>query len=416
MFSFSGALTVPERNERISKMLQQVSPQEIEKTLRKMESFGSRLIYSKGIEEATNWLYSKLRSYELKVYFDSYRLKAKGKRVPKDVEIKNVVGVLKGNREEIILIGAHYDSIALIREKNSVKVDFRGKAPGVNDDGTGVAAVLEIARLLSRRKPEATIYFALFSAEEEGLIGSTLLAEKLKKEGKKVIAAIAVDMIGNIKGANGIIINDTLRVFTPSPTRARELGKYYKRISEKYLPDLKIKLIFRLDRFGRGGDHIPFVLEGFPGIRIVEAIENYKVQHTAKDTFENISLSYCVKNIKSILSVVASLAFAPPAPTITDEKERPMISRGKTGYDALLKWRMREKINDLWGFKIYLRDTTTPFWQKVFYTQKNSMLLRNLSIDNYVFAVAAIDLEGNESLPAVYVMPPRRKAKYEVYK
>ncbi len=405
-------LALPGGGSGISKFIQQVCPEKVELYLKTLESFDSRFIYHKGNRRAARWLAEKLRSFGLKVELKKYLIKGGRGRIPRDVEIINVVAELKGGDSRVIVAGAHYDSIAFVREGNRRRVDFNGRAPGVNDDGSGTAAVLELARILSKVRPEHTILFVLFSAEEEGLVGSTIFAEELAKQGREVLAVIVADMIGNVKGAEGLLVSDRVRIFAPPTGSSAELGRYFKRVSESYLPHHTVELIYRMDRFGRGGDHIPFALKGFPAVRLVEAVENYAVQHTAEDTFENMSLSYCVENIKSMMAVVASLAFAPPPPVVVDSRGRPMIGRGGSGYDAVLRWKMPCEVEDLAGFRIYMKRTTSPFWERSFFTSSPPFVLRRISIDNYDFAVAAVDREGNESLPARYAPPERRPYRY----
>ncbi len=409
-------LAFPGFGSKIKEFIEGVSREKVESYLKTLESFGSRFIYHEGNRRAARWLAEKLRSFGLEVDLKRYLVKGGKGRIPRDVEIVNVVARLRGKDSRIIVVGAHYDTIAIIREGKRRRVDFEGRAPGVNDDGSGTAAVLELARILSKSSPDHTIYFVLFSAEEEGLVGSTILAEEMAKEGREILAVVVADMIGNVRGNDGLFVSDRVRLFAPLKGGSLELGRYYKRISEFYLPHHTVELIFRTDRFGRGGDHIPFALRGFPAVRVVEAVENYAVQHSSEDTFENMSLSYCVENIKSMMAVVASLAFAPPPPVVTDSKGRPMISRGTSGYDAVLRWKMPRGVKDLAGFKVYMKRTTSPFWEKSFFVSSSPFRLRKISIDNFDFAVAAVDREGNESLPTPYLPPERVPFKYSYVK
>ena len=425
LFSFA-----PPHNPKVDEIVNSISEERIADILKKLESFETRNLYSEpirenfGIQAARDWISEQFKSYSprLKVYFDCYHLKQQGRRLFKDIELCNVVAVLPGKDEEakerIYIVNAHYDSVARSADGSFHYDDVNTPAPGVNDDGSGVAAILEMARVMSQYQFEATIYFVAFAGEEQGLVGSSLFAQKMKKEGKNIAGVITLDLIGNIEGGNGYIDNKRVRVFsseTPS-SPSQELAIYIKRIGERYFPDRIFDLIFRIDRFGRGADHIPFLLEEFPAARIMDANENYSRQHTTEDTFENMSLPYCAANTKIAAACLASLAWAPPAPRVVNERNYPTLSRGESGYDAHLQWQMPFEVDDLAGYKIFIKKTTSPFWEKevtLGLGKVNELLIKNFSIDNNVFGIAAVDQEGNESQVASYMLPARRKAVYE---
>jgi len=426
LFSFS-----PPLNPKIEEIVNSISEDRIANILKKLESFETRNLFSEpikdnfGIKAAGNWIFEQFKSYspKLEVSLDCYHLKGQGRRLFRDVELCNVVAVLPGkyaeNKERIFIVNAHYDSLARSADGRFHREDVNTSAPGVNDDGSGVAAILEMARVMSQYQFEATIYFVAFAGEEQGLVGSSLFAQKMKEEGKNIDGVITLDLIGNIEGGNGFINNKRLRVFTSEApdSPSQQLAVYVKRIGEKYFPERIVNLIFRIDRFGRGADHIPFLQEGFTSIRIMEANENYSRQHTTQDTFEHISLPYCVANTKIVASCLASLAWAPPSPEVVNEQNYPMLSRGESGYDAQLEWKMPLEVDDLAGYKVFIRKTTSPFWAKEITLGKaNKFLLKNFSIDENTFGVAAVDQDGNESLVSSYVMPPRRKVVYETIK
>jgi hypothetical protein len=209
-----------------------------------------------------------------------------------------------------------------------------------------------------------------------------------------------------------------MRVFSAGPEDSlpRQLARYAKKVGEKYFPSAEIDCIFRPDRFGRGGDHTPFVLEGWAGIRMMEANENYSRQHTIHDTFENMSLEYCTRNIRIVASILASLAAAPPAPDINSERGRPLLGRGDSGYDARLQWNA-VSCDDLAGYKVYWRKSTSPFWENaVFVGDRTEYILEKVTIDESVFGVSAVDKDGNESQVSAYTMAPRRKSTYTAKK
>ena len=404
----------------------QISQDNVKEILTKLESFQTRHVLSSnksnfGIRASADWIHEKFTSLNprLKVYFDSYELEPQG-RMSKGYSLRNVVAVLPGRltgeNEQIFLLNAHYDSYARKEDDSSPRDSFDNFAPGVNDDGSGVAALIETARVFSQNDFDATLYFVAFAGEEVGLVGSTLMAARLKAEGKNVGGVLTLDMIGNIQGGNGVFDNKRIRVFSagPADSASRQLARYAKRVGEMYFPSAHVDCIYRADRFGRGGDHTPFVLEGWPGIRIMEASENYSRQHTVHDTLDNMDLEYCTRNIRVVASILASLASAPPAPSIISERGRPLLGRGDSGYAAQLKWNPVSSEN-LKGYKVLWRKTTSPDWEKeVMVGNQTEYTLNDVSIDEYIFGVCAVDQNGNESLVSAYTMAPRSKRTYKI--
>jgi hypothetical protein len=415
-----------ENTQKIDSIVQSISEENVAAILKKLESFQTRNLMSSsrenfGIAAASEWIHKQFESFDpkLNVFFDSYDLPSQGRRLAQDITLRNVIAVLPGKNqkeERIFLINAHLDSISRGADGRFHRDQPDIFAPGVNDDGSGVAALLEMSRVFSQMEFDATIYFVAFSGEESGLIGSTLLAQRLKAEEKNVEGVLTLDMIGNIEGGNGIIDNKRIRVFSAGPedSSSRQLARYTKKIGERYFPSAWVDLIFRADRFGRGGDHTPFVIEGFPGVRIMEANENFSRQHTQNDTFSNISVPYCTRNIKIVASVLASLASAPPAPNVLSSRGSPQLGRGKSGYDAQLRWNPVQA-DDLEGYKIYWRKTTSPYWDKGdFAGNVTEHVIKDLCIDEYVFGVSAVDEDGFESMISPYVMGPRSRRTYKV--
>lgn len=419
-------------NATVKKIVDEVSEQNIAATLKKLEGFETRNTFSAtddpahGIGAARKWIYDQFRSYspKLEVYYDSYKVK-KQPRVFRDVEVVNVVAVLPGttNKDRQVIISAHYDSLNRISKPGTPEpgeqpeVDdektVAARAPGVTDDASGTAAVMELARIMSQYQFEKTIVFVTFAGEEQALIGSSPFAVKAEKEKRQIEGVLNNDIIGSEVSDNGRSDNNTVRIFSPDPrdSTSRELARYLKIAGERYVPSMKLDLIFREDRFGRGGDHMPFIAHGFPAVRITTASENYANQHTATDTFANTSPAYVTRVTKVNGAALASLALAPKPPVTTREirtgpnkgKLAPNLARGKSRYDAVLKWTGANPEPDLLGFSVVYRSTRAPFWEnEIFVGNVKELTLENVSVDEYVFGVKAIDRDGNESLVAAY--------------
>ena len=443
-------------NPTVRKIVDSVSQERITEILKKLESFQTRDIFSeddnpaRGIGAARRWLYDQFKSYSprLQVSFDTYRVKKGKGRIIRDVDIHNVVAVLPGklNPERQFILSGHYDSLALQRRNPDGSTapaagsDGSGPGgppafdlsmlastePGVTDDGSGTAAVLELARIMSQYEFEKTIVFVAFAGEEEGLVGSSLYARRARKENQIIDGVLNNDIIGSEISGNGRIDNGTISVYSedPADSSSRELARYVKEMAERYLPSLRMDLVFRADRIGRGGDHTPFNLEGFPAVRITTPNENYANQHSITDTFENTSVSYASRVIQANAAALASLALAPKAPvteeTLTSGPRKgqlsPMIGRGKTRYDAALRWKNETPEPDLLGYVIVSRKSTAPYWEKeLFVGNVNEYTFKDVSIDDVIFGIKAVDREGNESLVAPYVPPARRRLEIETY-
>ncbi|MCX8160527.1 MAG: M20/M25/M40 family metallo-hydrolase [Candidatus Saccharicenans sp.] len=407
----------------LKRAVDQVSEQNIASTIRALQAFKTRNLLSEprgknsGIAAARDWLLTEFRKIPgLEVVDDGYRLPKQGQRIVKDTELHNVVAIKKGkaDRERIIIVNAHYDTIAVSQDGRFHYEDINTEAPGANDDASGIAALLEMARLIAPLETQATIHLVAFSGEEQGLVGSTLYAQKMKQQGKNVEAVLTMDMISNVKAGNGYIDSTRVRVFSddPSDSPGRELARYVKRVAEQVYPSFEVSLIYRADRFGRGGDHTPFVQEGYAGIRFTEARENYSVQHSTQDLIENLSVPYCADVTRVVLAATLSLACAPEAPVVTSERGGPLLGRGQ-GYDAELRWKWEGNPEKIAGFKVYVRDTKAPYWERCYFAGKaDTFVLRNVSIDDLTFGVSALGQDGLESLVSVYRLPPRRRAEY----
>jgi hypothetical protein len=434
-------------NPQVAKIVSEVSEQRITEILKKLESFGTRNTFSsqdnasRGIGAARRWIYEQFRSYSprLEVSFDKYRLKkdvTPGSRVTTDVDLYNVVAVLPGtvNREQRIIIGGHYDSIALVRpagapanpgDAPATPPDPNGESPGVTDDGSGTACVMELARVLNQFEFEKTLVFVAFAGEEYGLLESTLYAEKAHRENQVIEAVLNNDIIGSDTAANGRTENWRVNVFSedPADSPSRELARYIREMGLRYLPSMRADLIFPADRFGRGGDHTPFNQRGFAAVRFSSPQENFTNQHSVTDTFANTSVPYIVRVTKVNAAAAASLALAPKSPATMERIERNaqvvptlLLTRGKTRYDAMLRWKQENPEPDLAGYVVLMRSTTAPFWEHdIFVGNIMEYTLPDVSIDEVVFGVKAIDKDGNESSVAPYVQAPRAKRNIPIY-
>lgn len=433
-------------NPVVKDIVSGISEERIAANLKRLESFVTRNTLSSqtdpehGIGAARNWIASELRGYSprLQVSFDTHRVKKQG-RITADVEMANIVATLPGtvNKDQQILVAAHYDTIAFAGQPPNEDqrrageqpriADPNSPAPGVNDDGSGTAAVMELARVMSGKEFEKTVVFILFVAEEQGLFGSTLYARKAHEQNRRIEAVLNNDIIGSDVSGDGSSNGGSVRIFSDDPgdSPSRTLARYIKEIGERYVPSMHVEPVFRSDRFGRGGDHTPFNQEGFPAVRFSAAEENYANQHTKTDTFANMSPAYTTRVAKVNGAVAATLALAPKTPVVQEPIETgprkgqltAMIGRGKSRYDAQLRWRNGSPEPDLAGYLILVRSTTDAFWQRSVFVPKDTseFVLPNVSIDEYVFAVQAVDKEGNPSIPAPYVLSQRERAKIETY-
>jgi hypothetical protein len=312
-------------------------------------------------------------------------------------------------------------------------------APGVCDDGSGTAAVMELARVMSQYEFDKTITFIAFAGEEQGLIGSSLQAVKARKENQVIEAVLNNDIIGTDTAGNGRMSNSSVNIYSDETMDSihQQLARYTREIAERYLPSMKVNTIFMGDRLGRGGDHTPFQWEGYAAVRVSTPNEMYVNQHHATDLLVNMSVPYTAKVARVNLVVAANLALAPKPPLVTQEpragggrqgaaptgaagaaaaggrRPGPMIARG-AGYDAVLRWRAAGPEDDIKGYAIVIRPTNAPYWEQEIYVGKvNSFTLKDVSIDDSKFGIKAIGTNGMESLVTAYVYPPRQKTEIE---
>lgn len=425
------AQTIINRDPVIAGMVTAISAEKLEQHVRTLAAFHTRHNLSsqtdptKGIGAAWNWIKAEMEKNiatsggRLQVKFEEYTVGGKGQRITRPVTLKNVVGILRGtdsSDDRKIIISAHFDSRAQLDNDSS------SYAPGADDDGSGIAAILELMRIMSPQKFPATIVFMALSGEEHGLYGARHMAELAKKENWNIIAMLNNDMIGNsISSETNLNDNMRVRVFSEgvpafeteqmaalrrytsgeNDGRARQLARYIKETGERYVDQLSVTLIFRNDRFGRGGDHTPFCEQGFTAVRICEFNENYNRTHKIPavvngvqegDLPEYVDYEYVRKNAGMNLAVIANLALAPREPVNCG-----IVTGGLTN-TTTLRWEAPAGGPEPSGYYILMRETWQPLWEKKIFV-KNTEVTLPYSKDNYFFAIQSVDGSGHESLP-----------------
>ncbi|QCR24025.1 M20/M25/M40 family metallo-hydrolase [Pontibacter sp. SGAir0037] len=429
------AQTISRQDNETKKMVDEISAQNLKALVEKMVTFETRHTLStttdkkRGIGAAREWVKSEFEKYaqasggRMTVEMDRFVVKADGRRVPQDTEMANVIATLKGsdpNDDRVIIVGGHLDSRA------TDVMDAKSKAPGANDDASGVAIVMEMARIMASRNFPATLKFVAFQGEEQGLYGSSHLAERAKAEGWNLIAMLNNDIVGNSYSSEmGIHDNSRVRVFseaTPSAETeqqarlrrtlgaendgdSRQLARYMKMAGEKYVDQIEVILGYRADRFLRGGDHTPFNNQGYAAVRMSEMNEDFDHQHQNVrkengvqygDLVEFMDFEYLRKNTGVNLATMASLALAPYAP-----EKVAVVTSGLTNKTEL-KWEAPAKGKKPAGYVVLMRETSSPTWERSFFVTGTTTTL-TYSKDNYYFAVQAADANGNASLPVLPV-------------
>lgn len=419
----------PQVDLRIYDIIEAVSADSIEADIRTLANFGTRNTFSdtvsntRGIGAARRFIKADFDQISrncndcLDVFYQKdFVTKDDGNRVPKDAWVVNVVAVQKGTKypNRYIIMSGDIDSRA------SNTMDFTTDAPGANDNASGMAGVMEAARVLSDYDFESSIVYLGLSGEEQGLFGGQGFAQMAKDKGWEIIGVLNNDMIGNIEGVDGVIDNRAFRIFSepvpPTETErernmrrfyggevdgiSRQLARYVHNTTETYMPEMNPMMVYRLDRFGRGGHHRPFNDLGFAGIRIMEAHENYTQQHQDirtedgieyGDVIEHVNFDYAAKLTAVNAINMASLAWAPPAP------ENVAIG-GIVEPSAKLRWDKVEGEN-VAGYKVYWRDTTSPQWEHSrFVGDVDNFTLEGIVIDNFFFGVSSVGKNGNESV------------------
>ncbi|WP_340074924.1 M28 family peptidase [Leptobacterium sp. I13] len=414
---------------RLYNIIDAVSAERLESDIRTLANFGTRHTLSdtvsdtRGIGAARRWIKKEFETISgnckgcLEVFYQkNFIKKGDGARIVKDVWVVNVVAIQRGTKypNRYIVMSGDIDS------RVSDPVDYTSDSPGANDNASGMAGTIEAARVLSHYQFENSIIYVGLSGEEQGLYGGAGLAQHAKENGWDIIGILNNDMIGNIEGVDGVIDNQTFRIFSepvpPTETErarrlrrfyggevdgiSRQLARYVHRQVSTYMPEMSPMLIYRLDRFGRGGHHRPFNDLGYAGIRIMEAHENYNRQHQDirvengikyGDVIEGVNFEYA-KKLTAVNAInLASIAWAPPPP---QEVEIGGIVEPSTK----LRWKKPESDNIV-GYKVYWRLTTSPQWEHSrFVGDVDNYTLDGIVIDNFYFGVAAVGKNGHESL------------------
>lgn len=435
-----GAQVPPGTDMRMYEIIENVSAERIEKDITTLAGFGTRHTLSdtisdvRGIGAARRWIKKEFETISadcgscLEVKYHKGLVKAgESRRIPTDTWIVNVMAIKRGTvyPDRYIIMSGDIDC------RVSDPLDHESENPGANDNASGMAGVLEAARVLSKYEFPTSIIFLGLSGEEQGLFGGKLLAADALERGWDIVGVLNNDMIGNIKGIDGVVDNVSFRVFSeptpPNPNEqqliwsrfyggevdgpSRQLARYVERMTSAYFSDVKAKMIYRLDRFGRGGHHRPFNDAGFPGVRIMETHEDYNRQHQDirtegdveyGDVLESVDFNYARKLTAVNAINLAGIAWAPLPP-------QTVMIGGAVLPSTRLKWEKPEGSLAA-GYKIYWRETTSPQWE---YTRwvgdVTEAILENIVIDNYLFGVASVAEDGNESI-IVYpkTLIPRR--------
>ncbi len=432
LFLFQIILIGAQTDPKIYDIVDAISEERLKNDVKTLADFGTRHTLSdtisntRGIGAARRWIKSQFDNISkdcnhcLEVFYQNNLVeKGTNQRIVKDVNVVNVVAIQRGTKypNRFIIMSGDIDS--RVSDPN----DYSSDAPGANDNATGMAGAMEAARVLSKYKFESSIIYVGLSGEEQGLFGGQGLAKYAKDNNWQIIGVLNNDMIGNIEGVDGVIDNRTFRIFSEPITTdetdaeklarqararrfyggevdgiSRQLARYVYTTTKTYMPEMNPMMVYRLDRFGRGGHHRPFNDLGFAGIRIMEAHENYTQQHqdirtengiAYGDTFEHVNFPYCKKLTAVNAISMASLASAPPAPN-------EVSIGGIVEASAKLQW---NKVEGAKGYKVYWRDTTSPTWDHSRYVENiTEFTLEGIVIDNFFFGVASVSEDGHESL------------------
>ncbi len=398
-----------QKDPRIAAALADVSPQRLRALDSTLVSFGTRhtmsdtLSPTRGIGAARRWIHAQLTQYNkdcdgcLKVEYDTGTATINRFEGRPTVRMVNVVAWLPGrDTSRVVVIGGHYDSCICSQDTR----DFTSDAPGADDDGSGTVAVMELSRVVGKHFPrgfDATIAFVLYAGEEQGLLGSTQFAERLKREGKTVTAAFTDDIVGNVVADNGETDSTSVRVFVVDSLAlgGPELARYVWALGALYQPDFEVVPVLRLDRLGRGGDHRPFHLQGYPALRFTERLENYKRQHLPTDTLADVNFGYVAKVARLNLATVASLASAPPRPVATGFQRERETSGGQSFH---VWW---ESVPGAVRYELLVRRTTDPTYRRIVDAGATNVFLLDEQLDDVWVGVRAVGANGHRSLTTV---------------
>ena len=431
LFSFINFNVIAQKAENFYEIIEAVSKERIKNDITKLANFGTRHTLSdtisekRGIGAARRWIFTEFQKIAktcegcIEVSYQKNFHQPDGRRIIKPVWINNVIAIQKGYKypNRYVIMSGDIDS------RISDPLNYIDDSPGANDNASGMAGTIEAARILSKYRFENSIIYAGLSGEEQGLFGGAGLARHAIEKEWEIIGVLNNDMIGNISGVDGVIDNRTFRIFSePIPANesennrknrrfyggevdgiSRQMARYISKTVKTYMPEMNPKMIYRLDRFGRGGHHRPFNDVGFAGVRIMEAHENYNQQHqdirieegvAYGDVIEAVNFSYA-KKLTAVNAInLASLAWAPPS-------IKELSIGGVVEPSVKFKW---NKIDDesIAGYKIYWRETTSPKWDySRFVGNVNEFKLEGIVIDNYFFGVSTLGENGIEG-PVVF--------------
>ena len=419
--------------QKLHDINQAISAANIEKDIQKLVSFVTRHTLSetksdtRGIGAAIRWIKAEFEAISkdcggcLEVYYQSEVISGE-QRIPNPTEVVSVIAIQRGQTDpnRYVMMSGDIDS------RITDVMNFTDDAPGANDNASGLAGTLEAARVLSKYKFNGSIVYAALAGEEQGLFGGKIMAKQAKADGWRLKAVLNNDMIGNIEGVNGVINNTTARIFAEGTRQteseddirnrrfrggevdspSRNLARYIDWMADRYIPNLDTMVVYRLDRFRRGGHHRPFNDLGFPGVRIMETNENYNRQHqdlrtengiVYGDTIDGVNFDYAAKITALNAVSLAGMAWAPTPPAKVSIK-------GAVSPNTTLSWQLADSKENpqLAGYKIYWRLTDAPQWQySKFVGKVDSYTLKNVVIDNYFFGVASVSKDGFES-PVVF--------------
>ena len=424
---FTISLAFGQQDARMYDIIEAVSANRIILDVETLANFGTRhtlsdtLSETRGIGAARRWIKKSFAQISndcgncLEVFEQKNMFKSDGRRLTRDVWINNIVAIQRGSvhPNRFVIMSGDIDS--RVSDPNN----FSSDSPGANDNATGMAGAIEAARVLSKYRFANSIIYVGLSGEEQGLYGGKGLAQFALDNNWEIIGVLNNDMIGNIEGVDGVIDNRSFRIFSEptSPTEterarkqrrfyggevdgiSRQLARYVHKTTQTYMPEMNPMLIYRLDRFGRGGHHRPFNDVGFAGIRIMEAHENYNRQHqdirnedgiAYGDVLSGVNADYAAKLTAVNALSLAGLAWAPAAP-------KEVAIGGVVAPSTRLEWMASESPNTT-GYMVYWRDTTAPTWQYSKYVgNKTQTTLEGIVLDNYLFGVAAVGADGHQS-------------------
>jgi len=427
---------VTRHQAQIDKIVAEISPKRIDAYIRKLVSFETRHTMSDttsettGIGAARRWIRAELErcgaGTNLQVGFDSH-IAPVSARISRPTEIVNVVATLPGTQEaskdRLYVVTGHYDS------RNTDVMDASGKAPGANDDASGTAAVMEMACVMARYKFDATLVFMAVAAEEQGLLGAGHWAKQAREKNLNVAGMFTNDIIGSSRADDGRIDNKQVRLFAQgvpatkemsetvrqlvatggeNDSISRQLARHVKEQGERYVKGFKVNVIQRHDRYLRGGDHMPFLEQGYAALRFTEPNEDFSHQHqnlrtengkVYGDLIEFVDVDYTAKVARVNAAALASLALAPAAPQGVKVRTDKLVN------DSTLVWQANSE-PDVAGYRIVWRDTTAAGWQGSKFVGNVTEATINMSKDNYFFGVQAVDKDGNVSV-ASYPAPLR---------